>query len=399
MANTLLTPTIIARESLMQLKNNCVMANNVHRDYKQEFVKVGASVTIRKPVKFTVTDGATRSNQNATETSATFTIDKRKHVSWGFSTQELTTTIEDYSTRYITPAMIVLANRVDTDLAALYKKLWTSGGTPGTTPSTFAALGSMAQKLDDMSVPDDGMRKMVLNPAARWSMADALKGVYDATMAKDMIRKGLLGGIANFEIYGDQNVSRHTTGTRVGTILVDGNSAESAATATTGTIHIDGLTNATDTVTEGDVFTVAAVYAVNPVSKESTGELQQFVVTALATASGNEVDVIVSPALITSGAHQTITALPLDGAAVTFMGSASTAYAQNLAYHKNALGLVMCPLELPDSVTWKSRVQHDGMSIRALKDYDIDNDEEIIRLDVFYGVSALYAELGGRFWG
>lgn len=396
MANTLLTPTIIAREALMQLKNNCVMANNVHRDYKKEFVKIGESVTIRKPVKFTVTDGATRSNQNATEQSTTFTIDKRKHVSWSFSTQELTTTIEDYSNRYITPAMIVLANKVDEDLAALYKDLWVSGGTPGTTPATFAALGGMATLMDDNAVPDDGMRKLVLNPAARWSMADALKGIYDSSMPRDMVRKGLLGQLANFQIYGDQNVARHTTGSFAGSVTATDASIASGDS----TIDMANFTASAPTVKKGDVFTIAGVNAVNPVSKADLGYLQQFTVTADKTGSGNAISAVaISPAFVSSGAYQNVTAIPVTGAAVTFRGTASTAYAQNLAYHKNALGLVMCPLELPDSVSWKSRVQHEGMSIRIIKDYDIDNDEEIARLDIFYGVKALYPELGGRLWG
>lgn len=396
MANTLLTPTIIAREALMQLKNNCVMANNVHREYKKEFVKIGESVTIRKPVKFVVTDGATRSNQNATEQSTTFTIDKRKHVSWAFSTQELTTTIEDYSNRYITPAMIVLSNKVDEDLAALYKDLWISGGTPGTTPATFAALGGMATLQDDASVPDDGMRKLILNPAARWSMADALKGIYDNSMPRDMVRKGLLGQLANYQIYGDQNVARHTTGAFAGSVTA----TDASIASGDATIDMANFTDSAPTVKQGDVFTIAGVNAVNPVSKADLGYLQQFTVTADKTGSGNAIAAVaISPAFVSSGAYQNVTAIPVTGAVVTFRGTASTAYAQNLAYHKNALGLVMCPLELPDSVAWKSRVQHEGMSIRIIKDYDIDDDEEISRLDIFYGVKSLYPELGSRLWG
>ena len=398
MANTILTPTIIAREALMQLRNNLVMGANVHRDYKKEFVKIGESVTIRKPVKFTVSTGATRVNQDVTENSTSITIDQRKHVSWKFSTQELTMKIEEYSRRYIEPACIVLANQVDVDLCGLYNELWTSSGTAGTTPATFASLGTMAEKLDDVAVPDDGMRKLILNPAARWSMADALKGIYDNSMPNDFVRKGLLGRLANFYIFGDQNVSRHTNGTFAGTTLInDASPAEGDAA-----VAMDGFGNSmTGAVAKGDVFTVAGVNAVNPISKTDLGYLQQFVVTATANSdgSGDIASVAFQPELRSTGAYQTVSALWADNAAVTFRGTSAAIYPQNLAFHKNALALVMCPLELPDSAGWKARVNMDGISIRVLKDYDIAADEEIIRLDIFYGTKAIYPELGGRLWG
>jgi len=397
MANTLLTPTVIAREALFQLRNHVVMGGCVHRDYKHEFVKVGDTVTIRKPVKFTVTDGATRSNQSVTENSDTIVVNQRKHVSWAFTTQNLTLTIEEYSKRYIEPAAISLANQVDVDLTGLYSSLWTSAGSPGTTPGTFQVLGNMAKALDKVPVPDDGKRCMVLDPDARWSLADALKGIYDNSMPKEFIRKGLLGTLANFRIYGDQNVSQHTTGlfTTSATPLIDAAPAEGATTLDT-----DGWDAGNSTVTVGDVFTIATVNSVNQVSKQSTGVLQQFVVgTAQTSAAGVMDGLVVTPEIRSTGAYQTVDALPADGDAMTFLGSENTAYPQNLAFHKNALALVMVPLELPDSAGWKARTHFDGISIRLIKDYDIDNDEEIIRLDILYGVKAIYPELGGRLWG
>ena len=209
MANALITPSVIAKEALMQLENNLVLANNVHREYKKEFVKVGDTVSIRKPVKFSVTDGATASIQDVTESSTPFVINKRKHVAWSFTTQDLTLTIEEYSDRYIQPAMISLANQVDSDLAALYKNVWNAVGTAGTTPSTFAGVAAAAKRLDKMAVPQD-MRKLVLDPEAHWSLADGLKGVYNQKRVEDFIGKGYLGSIAAFDIFMDQNITTHT---------------------------------------------------------------------------------------------------------------------------------------------------------------------------------------------
>lgn len=396
MANSLLTPTEIAKEGLMQLENAMGMGNLVHRQYKNEFVKKGDTVTIRKPVKFTVTDGATRSNQDVTEQSDTIVINKRKHVSWKFSTQDLTLTIQQMSERYIKPAAIVLANQIDSDLCALYKDLFWKAGTPGTTPNAFSLLGDMAEVLDNGAVPDDGQRCLVLDPAARWSMADALKTLNNDNMASDFVRRGRLGNIANFDVYGNQNIKKHTVGVATGTPLVNGASQTGASLVT------DGWTNSTTGILlDGDQFTIAGVNSVNPVSKADTGQLQVFTVTADADsgATTGPATLSITPSITTSGAYQTVTASPADNAAITVIGTGGTAYSQNMAFHKNALALVTVPLELPESAGFKARVNHRGVSIRIVKDYDIDADEEIIRMDVLYGTKAIYPELGGRLWG
>ena len=220
MANTILTPSVIAKEALMQLENNLVMGNLVYREYVNEFKKIGDTVTIRGPVRFTVSDGAVISAlQDVTEPSLTLTIDKRKKVAWKFDSQELTLTVEEYSERYIKPACIALANQVDAALCGLYKDVFNAAGTAGTTPNSYASLGAAAQKLDEFAVPRDN-RRLVLNPAANWSMADALKGLHMPNDVRGFVRKGLLGEIADMEIYMDQNIYTHTKGVATGTPLV-----------------------------------------------------------------------------------------------------------------------------------------------------------------------------------
>ncbi len=404
MANSVITPTIIAKEAVMQLENNMVMGNNVFREYKKEFVKVGDTVNVRMPVDFTVTDGATRSNQDVVEKNTNIVVDQRKHVSWKFSTQDLTLSIEEYSERYIKPAMIRLANNVDSALTNLYKKVYHSAGTAGTTPATFAAIGAAAQKMDEMGVPDDGSRKLVLNPAAHWALADGLKSIYNQKRVEDFIGKGYLGQIANFDIFGDQNIKSHTKGTATGTPLVNGASQNvTYASLTNGSslwsssLITDGWSNSiTGILKAGDVFTIAAVYSVNPVSKESTGALQQFTVVSDVNSDGSgNCTVSVSPPIISSGVNQTVSAAPADNAAITVVAT----HAANLAFHKNAFALVTCPLELPDSAGFKARESHNGLSVRVVKDYDVDADEEIIRLDILYGVKAVDPRLAVRLLG
>lgn len=416
MANTLINPSIIAQEALFQLENNCVLGDKVHRQYRKEFVKIGDSLTIRRPVKFVTSDGATRVNQDVHEPTTSIVINQRKHVSWQFSSQDLTLTIEEYSERYIKPAMIQLANTIDRSLATEgSNEFYNLVGTPGTTPATFLSLADAAQRLDEGAVPDDGMRCGVLNPAARWALANGLGGtgsggIFNAEIVGDMVRKGWLGNIANLDLYGDQNIENHLNGAYSGVILVDGVPAVgvngSAQAGGTTTVDFDGAgADLAGFFLQGDVVTFAGVNSVNPVSFVDNGVLAEFVITADVTTAAAAGTMLVSPAMndgtvASFAGFQNVTALPADNAAISVIsGAASTAFPQNLVMHKNALALVTVPLELPDSATFKARADWRGFSIRVVKDYDIDNDEEIIRLDILYGVKAIYPDLGVRLTG
>lgn len=413
MANTVVTPSMIAKEGLMQLKNNLVLGNSVHREYKKEFSGgQGATVDIRKPVKFYTADGATRVNQDVEEKTTSITIDQRKHVSWKFSTQDLTLSIEDYSERYIKPAMITLANTVDRSGFNLYRNVWNAVGTPGTTPSSFASLAAAAQRLDEMAVGMDN-RNMMLNPAAHYSIAGdklTLDAIGDS--AKSAYQDAQVGRIAKFDTYSTQNIANHTVGVATGTPLVNGGSQDVTYAASTGapsqTLATDGWTNSTTGILKaGDVFTIAGVYAVNPVPGEgTTGKtkmpyLQQFTVLADANsgASTGPATLTISPAIITSGPYQTVDSAPADNAAITVFGTGGTVYPQNIGFHKNAFALVTVPLEMPDGAAFKARESADGLSVRVVKDYDIDSDEDIIRMDILYGWKSIYPDLATRLWG
>lgn len=400
-SNTLLTPTIIAKEALMQLINNLGMSQHVYRAYKNEFRKVGQTITIRKPNKFRVTKAQARSNTNLAEPSTTLTVSTQAHVSWAFSSVELTQTIEQYSKRYVSPASNALANQVDADLCGLYTDVFNYAGTPGTTPSTFKVLGDAQTILDNEGCPQE-MRYAVVNPNAHWTLADGLKGTFAPKVANNLITKGYLGVIANLAIYMDQNIAQHTTGihTTSATPLVDATAPVSGAT----TFSTDGWDASTSTVTAGDIFTVATVNQVNPMSGVSTGVLKRWVVRTATTADGNGdmLTLPIAPTIVygSTNAYSNVDALPVDGDAMTMVGTESTAYPQNLVFHPNAFCLVTLPLEMPANVWGARETDKDaGISIRVVKQYDIDADEEIIRLDILYGVKTLYPELAVRLWG
>ena len=412
MPNTLITPSMIAKEALMQLENNLVFANQVHREYVKEFKGgQGSTVSIRRPVKFNTSNGATMVTQDVDEKSTNITVDQRKHVGWEFSTQDLTLSIEEYSERYIKPAAITLAQTMDRSIASLYSSVWNSVGTPGTTPANFAAVAAAAQRLDEMSV-EPSPRTMAVNPAAAYAVAGnqtTLQAVGD--VRRTAYEDAMVGRVAKFDMFSSQNIVNHQVGVATGTPLVNGGAQNVTYAAAIGntwsqSLITDGWTNSTANILRaGDVFTIAGVFAVNPVpgegSKQVMPYLQQFTVLANATsgATTGPATLTISPPIITSGPHQTVSAAPADNAAITVLGTSNGFFPQNLGFHKNAFALVTVPLEMPDGASFKARESYNGFSMRVIKDYDITNDVEKIRLDVLYGVKAIYPDLACRLWG
>ena len=401
MANTIITPSIIAKVGLAQLENNLVMGKKVYRDYTREFVKVGDTISVRRPVKFVANDGAVAINQDVVEGKFSLAMDARKHVSWSFSTQDLTLSIEEYNERYIKPAAIALANQIDYDLCGLYNKVWNWVGTPASPVNSFSDFALAPRRLDEGAVPQD-MRSAVLSPADAWGLVGSQTALYMQDVARGAYRAGDIGNIAGVSTAMDQNIRMHTNGAAAGGGLINGaNQNVTYATSkdtNTQSLITDDWTAST-TFKAGDVFTIADVYAVNPVSKQSTGVLQQFVIQANITATGTDCTLSIAPAIITSGPYQTVDSVPANDAAITMIGTGSTQYAQNLVFHKNAFALVMADLEMPDGAVFKARESHNGYSMRVIKYYDGEMDEDKIRLDVLYGVKAIYPDLACRLSG
>jgi hypothetical protein len=396
MADVILTPTVIAKEALAQLDNALVMGNNVHRDYETEFTeqKVGSSVTIRKPVQFTVSDGATLDLQDTEEGSLTLSVDKRKHVAFDFPSVDLTLKIDMFSERYIKPAMQQLANQVDADLLDLYKQVPNWVGTAGQTINSFSDWSVGLERLDEFAVPNDGNRVGMVTPTDYYGLANSFTGSYVERIASSAIEKAKLPMIGGSDVYMAQNVKAHTVGAHGGTPLVRGASQETtyalSLTTDTQTFNTDGWTT-NSSLKEGDVFTISGVYAVNPVTKATLNFLKQFRITATITTnttSSNNTTLTISPAIITSGPYQNVSASPANDTAITMIGTASTSYRQNLLFHKSAFALVTVPLKAPASAK-SARQSYKGLNVRYVTDYDITNDREIYRFDVLYGVKCI----------
>jgi hypothetical protein len=404
MANSILTIDMITRKALEILENNLVLTRNCNRQYDDSFAvegaKIGSTLRIRLPDRALVTDGAALQVQDDNEQFTTLTVASQKHIGVNFTSAELTMQLDDFAERVLKPRISQLASSVDADVANAYKGIYSSVGTPGTTPSTSLVLLQAQQKLNEYAAPMND-RYATVNPAANANLVEGMKGFFNPvdTISRQF-KNGLMGtGVLGYdEINMSQSIAQHTTGSRSAsdTILVNG----AVSTQGQSTISLDGGTGSA-TFAVGDVFTIANVYSVNPQTRQSTGSLQQFVVTAAATASsGAWTDIAISPPIYTSSnALATVDSFPANNAAVTVLGAASTTYPQNLVYQKNAITLGTADLLLPQGVDMASRQVHNGISLRIVRQYDINNDRMPCRIDVLYGYSVIRAPMAARIWG
>jgi len=395
---------MITRKALEILENNLVITRNVNRQYDDSFAvegaKIGSTLRIRLPDRALVTNGAALQVQDDNEQYTTLTVSTQKHIGVNFTSAELTMQLDDFADRVLKPRISQLASSIDNDVANSYKGIYSSVGTPGTTPGTSLVLLQAQQKLNEYAAPMDN-RYATVNPAANAALVEGMKGFFNPTdTISRQFKNGLMGqGVLGYnEVAMSQSIVNHTTGTRSASASLTIGATISTEGATT--VAINGDTGSA-TFKAGDVFTIAGVYAVNPQTRQSTGSLQQFVVTADATASsGNWSSVSVSPAIYTANnALATVDSFPQSGAVVTVLGAASTSYPQNLVYQKDAITFATADLLMPQGVDMASRQVHNGISMRIVRQYDINNDRMPCRIDVLYGYSVIRAPMAARIWG
>lgn len=375
MGNTILTPQIIAKEALLQLKNNTVMSNLVYRDYENEFVAgVGNTVTIRKPATFEAKEFNRTTGieiQDATEGAESVKLDKLLDVSFEVTAEQLSLDIADFSTQLLQPAMQSFAQKIDSCLLGLYKDVSNTYGTAGTTPNDIGAITGARKILNETKTPFDN-RSLVIDPSAENNFLQ-IPTFHEAGKVGDngtSLSEASLGRKFGFGIYTDQNVATHTAGTlSAGT----GKIKPKAATTKGATTITVGATTLTGSVIVGDVVVVLD---------------KTYTVTAAATAENNEITFNITPALmddITTSTEITVTA----------------GHVANLAFHKNAFALVTRPLALPKGLSseQKAIVNYDGFGLRVIYDYNSQFKKDVISIDMLCGVKTLNPELACRLLG
>jgi hypothetical protein len=401
MSNSILTIDMITRKALEILENNLVLTRNVNRQYDDSFAvegaKIGSTLRIRLPDRALVTDGAALQVQDDNEQFTTLTVASQKHIGVNFTSAELTMQLDDFAERVLKPRISQLASSIDADVANAYKAISASVGTPGTTPSTSLVLLQAQQKLNEAAAVMSP-RYATVNPAANAGLVEGMKGLFNPTdTISRQFKNGMMGmGVLGYEeINMSQSIKQHTTGTWGTTITV----TSTVATQGQATLGIS-FTGGSQSWNVGDVFTIANVYSVNPQTRESTGSLQQFTVTAAVTGASATTTLAISPAIYTSSnALATVDSFPVAGAVVTMFGAATSQYAQNLVYHKDAITFATADLLLPQGVDMASRQVHNGISMRVVRQYDINNDRLPCRIDVLYGFSTIRPAMACRIWG
>jgi len=393
MANTNLTIDMITNQAQMVLHQKLNFIGTIDRQYDSSFAKSGAKIgdtlRIRLPNEYTVRSGATLSTQDTTETSVSLPVTTQKGVDVNFTSEELTLDIDDFSKRIIEPAMSVLAANIEADAISMYKDVYNFVDNAGSA-MTFAKALAASGKLTDNLTPYDG-RTLNLTTQDNIDMVDALKGLFNAQdkLSSNYKEGRLAGPVAGFEgIYENTLLGNHTTGTAAATTgyLVNGASQSgSSLTVDTGTT----------TFLNGDVITIAGVNRVHPETKADTGVLQQFVVTADSGASATSLSI--SPAITVTGGKQNVTAVPADNAAISKVGGgASSVFTNSMAYHKDAFTFATADLVMPKGVDMAARKVLDGISMRIVRDYDINNDKFPCRIDILYGYAAKRPQLACR---
>ena len=392
---------MITRKALEILENNLVLTRNVNRQYDDSYAvegaKIGTTLRIRLPDRALVTDGAALQVQDDNEQFTTLTVASQKHIGVNFTTAEMTMQLDDFAERVLKPRISQLAASIDADVANSFLNMYQAVGTPGTTPSSTAVLLAAQQKLNE-SAAVMSPRYVTVNPAANAALIEGMKGLFNpVSTISAQFKNGMFGeGILGFdELNMSQSIKQFTTGSRSGAHTI----TTTVSAQGTSTIAITGT--GTQTIKKGDVFTIGSVFAVNPQTRESTGSLQQFVCTEDVAATGGAYAAVkISPAIYTSSnALATVDSFPQSGATVTFLGGASTQYPQNLVYHKDAIAFATADLLLPQGVDMASRQVHNGVSMRVVRQYDINNDRMPCRIDVLYGYSVIRPQMGVRLWG
>ena len=399
MSNSILTIDMITRKALEILENNLVLTRNVNRQYDDSFAvegaKIGSTLRIRLPDRALVTDGAALQVQDDNEQYTTLSVASQKHIGVNFTSAELTMQLDDFAERVLKPRISQLASSIDADVANAYKTIGQSVGTPGTTPSTSLVLLQAQQKLNEAAAVMSP-RFATVNPAANAGLVEGMKGLFNPTdTISKQFKNGMMGtGVLGFdEINMSQSIKQHTTGTRAAT----GNTTGAAVT-TEGASTLTLTVGSGELLAVGDVFTIASCYSVNPQTRESTGSLFQFVVLA-STTSTTTATVTVAPMYSSAHALATMDSLPATSKAVVFIGTASTQYPQNLIYHKDAITFATADLLLPQGVDMAARAVHNGISLRVVRQYDINNDRMPCRIDVLYGYSTIRPQMACRLWG
>ena len=398
-SNTLLTNDLITREAIRVLRNQFVLASRSARNGEDLFgktgLKAGDTVRVRVPVRYVSATGAAIQKNDSTETNKSITLTQR-NIGMGFISKDLTLSIDDFSDRFVKPAMAQLASDIDKDgFAAMMlgaENLTTTGayssGSPaqitGADVATLKPFLDAKARLSEKAVPNDDQLYAAVFPAVSAGLVDTLKTLFQsASEIAEQYKRGLMGLAGGMQFVESQTLPTHVGGTRTqaASPAVDGNQ-------TGASILLKSVGNAV-TVTPGDQCTIAGVYAINPLTRAATSKLQVFTVQNAETATvGGAVTIDVVPSINVTSPNQTVSAQAGNNAVVTWMGAtAGISSDVNFVWHKDAMLCAFADLstDTPGAESSKVSDPESGITLRLVQQYQVDTDEKVARIDVLYG--------------
>ena len=390
--NTLLNPNMITAKALVILHQKCNFINSINTQYDSSFAeagaKIGTSLRIRLPVQYQVSSGPTLAVQNSVETNTTLTVNNQNHVDFSFSSVELTMNIDDFAARYLEPAMAVLAANIESQVVGIvYPAIENYVAGQGAAQNYFNILKGRKILLDTLT-PQSKEWQVRLCTQDNVDLVSGTSTLFNnQTAIGRQYDEGLIGRAAGFAFKENTQFSTFTRGAGNGAYTLNGVPASGATTAV--------VAAGAGALVAGDIFQIAGVFRVHPETKVSTGVLRNFVVNA--AYAGGAGTISFSPAInYSAGAFQNCSAAPATNAAITFAGTASTATGQSIAYHPDFASFVTADLVMPQGVDMSSRASKDGLSIRCVRQYDINNDVLPMRLDVLWGAAVIRPALAVR---
>jgi hypothetical protein len=397
----------IAPEAMEILTNEIVFSSRVSHAYDKAWTsndktgKIGDTYNIRIPGFYTRVAGAGAVPAGYNDTAVPVTL-KQYNASILFSSKEMRLNVDDFKRNVLAPLLEPLWEGMDTDgLGLLNSGLINQfAGTPGTVITNLVPFLNAKAVMEVLSSKPAGQDcQGILNPMTQPGMVGGLSAFFNPQKdISDIVQKGELGYNGGVHYATTANIPGFTSGTWGASTPVYSTGASDGGTSITTT----GWASGTVSLKTGDVFTVKGVLAVNPANKLSTGQLQQFSVTANATDTTGTTVMSFSPAMYLTGPLQNVTNLPAASAPIYMYSPNGSSplntnltalnITQSLAFYEDAFVLAHADLDDVNgqggAESQRIRDPRTKITLRLTKWYDGIADQGILRGDLCYGWAA-----------
>jgi hypothetical protein len=243
-----------------------------------------------------------------------------------------------------------------------------------------------------------GNRKMFLNPFDYSVIAQDLGNrAYLGDRSKDAYERSKVPDIASFSTFRTDNVANLAAVGTVASTTINGNQSHSV-TAMTGDVPTDNRVGPLviqganiANIKNGDCFTIANVNAVHMIDKSDTGQPMTFRV----ISGAGTVNLVISPRIIITGPYQNVTTQAANGAAITFLNTATRPV--NAFWAQGAVALDYGRLEFPQGTGAQvmTATTKNGVPIVMVAQINAQTGLLFVRATTLYAATVLDPEKAG----